>query len=343
MQMNIIRTEKRLCTSCMEKHAVAEVLLQEHTTYKGNTIEYQVHSFYCDNTDELYVDEEQMSENDIALKDAYRKKMGLLTSQQIRAVRTQYDISQRDLCILLGWGEKTITRYEGHQVQDRAHDAILKKIGADPQWFLILLEESKTKLSANAYERYLEVSRRLYGKEEDIYLRKSIEARYIKYYDMLMYNGNVPLSLDKVVEVIRYFAASNFITLLYYVKLMKLLWYTDALSYKRRGQAITGLIYQALPMGIEPIALDLIIELRDIPCEKIDTDKGQDYFFRTETHAKHSSLSRDDIAILEDVITQLGKMDDKEIREILQRESAYQKTVPHGYISYSDIEELQIC
>ena len=145
MQMNIIRTEKRLCTSCMEKHAVAEVLLQEHTTYKGNTIEYQVHSFYCDNTDELYVDEEQMSENDIALKDAYRKKMGLLTSQQIRAVRTQYDISQRDLCILLGWGEKTITRYEGHQVQDRAHDAILKKIGADPQWFLILLEESKTK------------------------------------------------------------------------------------------------------------------------------------------------------------------------------------------------------
>lgn len=54
--------------------------------------------------------------------------MGLLTSQQIRAVRTQYDISQRDLCILLGWGEKTITRYEGHQVQDRAHDAILKKL-----------------------------------------------------------------------------------------------------------------------------------------------------------------------------------------------------------------------
>lgn len=29
--------------------------------------------------------------------------------------------------MLLGWGGKTITRYESHQVQDKAHDTILKK------------------------------------------------------------------------------------------------------------------------------------------------------------------------------------------------------------------------
>jgi len=34
-------------------------------------------------------------------------------------------ISQSDLCLLLGWGGKTITRYESHQVQDIAHDTIL--------------------------------------------------------------------------------------------------------------------------------------------------------------------------------------------------------------------------
>lgn len=33
---------------------------------------------------------------------------------------------------MLGWGSKTITRYESHQVQDRAHDTILKKISHDP-------------------------------------------------------------------------------------------------------------------------------------------------------------------------------------------------------------------
>ena len=41
--------------------------------------------------------------------------------------------------MLLGWGGKTITRYESHQVQDKAHDTILKKIDQDPEWFLSLL------------------------------------------------------------------------------------------------------------------------------------------------------------------------------------------------------------
>lgn len=54
-----------------------------------------------------------------------------------------------------------------------------------------------------------------------------------------MFHGNTDLSLDKVVEVIRYFASSIEVTSLYKVKLMKLMWYADALSYKRRGFAIT--------------------------------------------------------------------------------------------------------
>lgn len=39
----------------------------------------------------------------------------------------------------------------------------------------------------------------------------------------------------KVVDVIRYFAASANITSPYKVKLMKLMWYADALAYKKRG------------------------------------------------------------------------------------------------------------
>ena len=66
--------------------------------------------------------------------------------------------------------------------------------------------------------------------------------------------GNTVLSLDKVVDVIRYFAASDKITNLYKVKLMKLMWYADALSYKLRNTAITGLVYRALPMGAVPVA-----------------------------------------------------------------------------------------
>ncbi len=46
-------------------------------------------------------------------------------------------------------------------------------------------------------------------------------------------------------------------------KLMKLMWYADALSYKIRGHAITGLVYQVFPMGAIPVGHDSIIPLKN--------------------------------------------------------------------------------
>ena len=127
MDMKTIKSEKRLCTCCMEEHEVKTVLVREYATFKNVKVMYDASYLYCDIADELYMDEQQMQENDIKLKDAYRREEGLLTSTQISGIREKYNISQRDLCILLGWGGKTITRYESHQVQDKAHDTILKK------------------------------------------------------------------------------------------------------------------------------------------------------------------------------------------------------------------------
>ena len=67
-------------------------------------------------------------------------------------------------------------------------------------------------------------------------------------------NGYTELNLRKVVDVIRYFSNSVKVKALYKVKLMKMLWYSDALSFKTRDKAITGLVYKALPMGAVPIA-----------------------------------------------------------------------------------------
>lgn len=143
MDMKIIKSEKRLCSCCMEEHEVKTVLVMEHTTFKNSQVDYEASYLFCDMAEELFMDEQQMQENDIKMKDSYREKKGLLTSSQISNIRSKYGISQSDLCVLLGWGGKTITRYESHQVQDRAHDTILKKIAQDPEWFLSLLNAAK--------------------------------------------------------------------------------------------------------------------------------------------------------------------------------------------------------
>ena len=84
---------------------------------------------------------------------------------------------------------------------------------------------------ADAYQRYFSAATALYEKDQDLYLRKAIEADYAMFQGNQLFQGNTALSLDKVVDVIRYFAASDKITNLYKVKLMKLMWYADALSY----------------------------------------------------------------------------------------------------------------
>ena len=153
--MKVLNSKMMLCPCCMEEHKVKTVKINERTTFKKRKVSYDAIYMYCDIADELYMDEHQIVENDSRLKDAYRKIEGLLTSEEICGIRAKYGITQRDLSIVLGWGGKTITRYERHQVQDKAHDMILKKIDRDPDWFLLLLEEAKDALSDEAYQKYL--------------------------------------------------------------------------------------------------------------------------------------------------------------------------------------------
>ena len=160
----------------MEEHEVKTILVREHSLFKDKTVEFEAQYMYCDKADEMFAEGNQLRLNDINLKDSYRKEEGLLTSQDIIALRGKYGISQSDLCTLLGWGGKTIARYETHQVQDRAHDAILKKLASDPEWFLTLLEESEQDLSAEAYSKYQSNALSLYRKMSSDYLRKAIRA-----------------------------------------------------------------------------------------------------------------------------------------------------------------------
>ena len=342
MKMRVVKAEKRLCTCCMEEHDVKTVVIEENTEFKSKNISYDATYFYCDNAEELYADENQLQSNDIKLKDAYRQEEGLLTSTEIKAIRSLYGISQKDLCILLGWGEKTIARYEGHQVQDRAHDAILRKLKSDPEWFLSLLKKAQSNLPEETYVRAFDKATALYENSQDAYLRKAIEAKYAKIPEEPSYQGNTALSLNKVVDIIRYFAASTRVTDLYKVKLMKLLWYADAYSYKTRGQAITGLAYQALPMGAVPIGHGTIINLQGVPCEEIDMGETTAYSFSLSGDQEFKTLSNEEKTILDHVIDKVGWMKKIQIVEFMHQENAYKNTAPHKLISFEWASSLQI-
>lgn len=73
MEMKIINSEKRLCTCCMEEHEVKTVLIEEESMFKNVKVNYEASYMYCDIAGELYMNEDQMQQNNLKLKEAYRR------------------------------------------------------------------------------------------------------------------------------------------------------------------------------------------------------------------------------------------------------------------------------
>lgn len=80
MGMKIIKSEKCLCVCCMEEHNVKTVIVDEKTTFKNTTVKYKAVYLYCDKDKTFYMDEQQMRENNMRMKDAYRKSLNMLES-----------------------------------------------------------------------------------------------------------------------------------------------------------------------------------------------------------------------------------------------------------------------
>ena len=338
--MEILKITQKLCLSCMEVHYVKEVAAMEKSSFKNEAVEFKAIYEYCSNTEEYTETEEMIKINDLSMKDAYRKKMNLLTSSDILRIREKYGASQKDFSDILGWGKATITRYENHQVQDMAHDDILRKLDSDPNWFLHLLKRAKDRLSEKAYNKYLEHAKEIYNKQRNAYLINSIYAIYAELEDDETITGGIKLDLNKVVEVINYLAQK--VENLHKVKLMKMLWYSDVLNYKRTGMPITGLVYRALPLGAVPEGYEQIVLLDGVCYDEVLYDDNIAYKFRPAKGFKINILTDDEIATIDDIIDKFGEMNTEEIVLTMHNEAAYKCTDRNCIIPYKFAEKLTI-
>ena len=53
MDMRVVKSEKCLCTCCMEEHEVKTVIVHEQVTFKNVKVEYEAVYLYCDAVEEL--------------------------------------------------------------------------------------------------------------------------------------------------------------------------------------------------------------------------------------------------------------------------------------------------
>lgn len=343
-QSILIRKVYMDCPLCDKQHEVEERTRQTTITIKGDKVAYQERYYYCANADEDENEFETPSMtngNLLNARNAYRVKHGLLTSDEIVAIRMNYSLSQVDLSRLLGWGEATISRYESKSIQDEAYDTMLRLVRDNPLQALELLKKNANKFSN---VKYIEIKQKIienldsYGKE---YLtRQAFESEYACFEEPSDANGNTLLNIDKIEAAISYFAkrASH----LYKVKLMKLLWYADALSYNTTNHAITGLVYRHEPMGALPIGHYSLMNLENI---KVVEEEGDHYesmyhIYPTE-NIDYSVLSDSDQRICNLVVEKFKYFKAQDIVEYMHGEKAYTNTRSGDIISFTLAKELK--
>lgn len=137
---------RKYCGNCNSMQNVLEKEEVKNYQIKDTEITAQTLTLTCVNCNEQIYDKVTESINDIIIFDTYKKMHNLLTSTEIIHMREKYDLSQSAFSKILGFGLKTITRYENGSIQDEAHDNLLRLVKSQSN-FLILWEQRKKYLS----------------------------------------------------------------------------------------------------------------------------------------------------------------------------------------------------
>lgn len=331
------------CPICDSIHSIEKRKRLTQAIVKGEVVDYEEVYFLCPVSDEEeneFVSAEIMDENLLRARDAYRTLKGLLTSDEIAKIRDYYGLAQSDFSTMLGWGEVTVTRYESKTIQDETYDNIMRMAYENPMYALESIDKHKDRFSL---ERYNKIRRNIADKVEEvgtIYMKKQeINSLYVKFQEESDLNGYKLLDIEKLGDVIGYFAC--FVNNLYKVKLMKLLWYADTLFYKRHGKAMTGLVYKHMPFGALPIAYDEIIHLPTVKVIEEVIYHDLSYKIVPKEEINLSSFSLKELSVLEEVATTFKDFKAREIVDYMHEEKAYTDTEPNQLIPFSISKELK--
>lgn len=82
------------------------------------------------------------NENTLQAIDLHRIKHKLLTSNEISDIRRYYDISQRELSLLLGWNEDVVSKFETRIIQGEIEDMMMRMAYEVPVFALENLERN---------------------------------------------------------------------------------------------------------------------------------------------------------------------------------------------------------
>ncbi len=308
--------------------------LKEFRGIEVNTFENVAICNECNQ--DLYVNKIE-DENNERIYKIYREKANIIKAEDIIKLREKYDISQRELTSILGFGKMTINRYERGGLPTKSQSDYIKLLIENDDKFIEKVKEAyeKNNINEKTYKKIVseEVEKDISKKEVQDNIRRYLKSVLNRKPDI--YNGYKSLDLEKVENIISYIASK--VKNLTITSLNKYLWYIDMLSFNKRAVAITGLTYQNQKFGPTIVykKYDELSLLDDkYTREDIETENGNTTKIISNNNFNLDKISSSEKEIIDTIIKLLKNKKVIDISEMSHREDGWRKTKRLEEISF---------
>ena len=302
--------------------------------FRGEQYEYEHIAWLCEDSGEQFTDDESDTAGFVQVTNQYRAKYGIPYTDEIIAVRQRYGISAAKMSLILGIGINQYRLYEQGEVPSVSNGRMIRSI-MNPKVMLEMVESSKNELSVSEYEKIISKVQAIIASSET-YKMEQYETRRIFTTPRGVDNGYAQLSLNRLKNIMLYIL--NRCDEVWCTKMNKLLFYTDFMSYRERGMAMTGLSYRAIDFGPVPERWDRVYsEFPEVRQELRQVGDFVGSVLIASAEADNTMFTDAELKVLDAICTHFGKMTSREISRISHDEEAWlNHHNKHDHIPFDD-------
>jgi uncharacterized phage-associated protein len=296
------------------------ILRQENSELVFRKEKFQYINLYyeCEDTKERFTTTEIDEINLFQVYNQYRVKYGIPFPDEIKQIRQMYELPASKMSEILGFGENQYRLYENGDMPSEANGKMLSSI-KQPCVFKSFVRNAQYQFEPNEFEKIqLKLKKAIGFQQSNIYWDLIFNS-----YSRSKINGFAAQSYSKLKNILLFYIEK--FGGVYSTKMNKLLFYTDFLSYKKYGMAMSGLAYKAIQYGPVPVRWDRVYSLiDDIDNEIVEFESGNSGTkLCSQLSTDLSAFSTNEMAVLEAVYERFKDTTATEISEISHEEDAW--------------------
>lgn len=298
------------------------ILRQEDSEliFRKERFKYVYLYYQCEETSERFTTTDLDEINMSQIYNQYRIKYGIPFPDEIRHIRSMYDLSASKMSEILGFGDNQYRLYENGDMPSEANGKIISSI-KDPSVFKVFVQNAKNQFLSKDFDR-------IQGKLNKALAETEITGKEKIVFDSYYrgaYNGYAIQSYIKLKNILLYFIKNC--DGVFNTKMNKLLFFTDFLAYKTYGCGISGLAYKAIQFGPVPVRWDRVYSMMDDITPEIVEFGSNNCGTRlcSDLSPDYTCFSNEEIQILDRVLKKFKDTSSTDISKLSHQEDIWIK------------------